>query len=151
MSGKGAVRTERDSMGELEVPADALWAAQTQRAVQNFPISGRTLPAAFIQAVGLIKTGTVISIGRTYESGMPLFGSRVFAVRGTELREERQRWIDGLEGICAIAGSACASGKPSNRWRSSMPRTSSCRCRAAGGCAPIWRCLPPAVSRIPTS
>ncbi len=55
MSGKGAVRTERDSMGELEVPADALWAAQTQRAVENFPISGRPMPAAFIRAVGLIK------------------------------------------------------------------------------------------------
>ena len=34
-------RIERDSMGELKVPADALWGAQTQRAVQNFPISGR--------------------------------------------------------------------------------------------------------------
>ena len=33
-------RTERDSMGELKVPADALWGAQTQRAVENFPISG---------------------------------------------------------------------------------------------------------------
>ncbi len=48
-------RTERDSMGELQVPADALWAAQTQRAVQNFPISGRPMPRAFIRAVALIK------------------------------------------------------------------------------------------------
>jgi fumarate hydratase, class II len=48
-------RTERDSMGELQVPADALWGAQTQRAVQNFPISGLTLPRAFIAALGLIK------------------------------------------------------------------------------------------------
>jgi fumarate hydratase class II len=48
-------RTERDSMGELKVPADALWGAQTQRAVNNFPISGRPLPAAFIRALGLIK------------------------------------------------------------------------------------------------
>jgi len=50
-----AFRTERDSMGELKVPADALWGAQTQRAVNNFPISGRPLPAAFIRALGLIK------------------------------------------------------------------------------------------------
>jgi fumarate hydratase, class II len=48
-------RTERDSMGELKVPADALWGAQTQRAVQNFPISGLTLPRTFIAALALVK------------------------------------------------------------------------------------------------
>jgi fumarate hydratase class II len=48
-------RTERDSMGELQVPADALWGAQTQRAVNNFPISGIPLPARFVRALGLIK------------------------------------------------------------------------------------------------
>lgn len=48
-------RIERDSMGELEVPADALWGAQTQRAVQNFPLSGLRMPRAFIRALGLIK------------------------------------------------------------------------------------------------
>jgi fumarate hydratase, class II len=48
-------RTERDSMGELKVPADALWGAQTQRAVQNFPISGLPLPRAFVAALALVK------------------------------------------------------------------------------------------------
>jgi len=48
-------RTEHDSMGELQVPIDALWGAQTQRAVNNFPISGKPMPAAFIRALGLIK------------------------------------------------------------------------------------------------
>ncbi len=48
-------RTERDSMGELQVPRDALYAAQTQRAVNNFPISGLPMPRAFIRALGLIK------------------------------------------------------------------------------------------------
>ncbi len=48
-------RMEKDSMGELKVPAAALWGAQTQRAVQNFPISGMTMPAEFIRALGLIK------------------------------------------------------------------------------------------------
>jgi fumarate hydratase class II len=48
-------RIERDSMGELRVPADALYGAQTQRAVQNFPISGLTMPREFIRALGLIK------------------------------------------------------------------------------------------------
>ena len=51
----GASRTEHDSMGELQVPAAALWGAQTQRAVQNFPISGRPMPRGFIRALGLIK------------------------------------------------------------------------------------------------
>ncbi len=48
-------RIERDSMGELKVPAEALYGAQTQRAVQNFPISGLKMPREFIRAVGLIK------------------------------------------------------------------------------------------------
>ncbi len=49
------VRIERDSMGELKVPAEALWGAQTQRAVENFPISNLRMPRAFIRALGLIK------------------------------------------------------------------------------------------------
>ncbi len=48
-------RTEHDSMGELQVPADALWGAQTQRAVQNFPVSGQRMPRGFIRALGLVK------------------------------------------------------------------------------------------------
>ena len=48
-------RVEHDSMGEIKVPADALWGAQTQRAVDNFSISGRPMPRAFIRALGLIK------------------------------------------------------------------------------------------------
>ncbi|RAP57955.1 class II fumarate hydratase [Oleiagrimonas sp. MCCC 1A03011] len=48
-------RTEHDSMGELQVPANALWGAQTQRAVDNFPVSGLRMPREFIRALGLIK------------------------------------------------------------------------------------------------
>ena len=48
-------RIEHDSMGELEVPADALWGASTQRAVLNFPISGQPMPREFIRALGLVK------------------------------------------------------------------------------------------------
>ena len=48
-------KTVHDSMGELQVPANALYGAQTQRAVNNFPISGLPMPPRFIQAVGLIK------------------------------------------------------------------------------------------------
>jgi fumarate hydratase, class II len=48
-------RIERDSLGELTLPAEALWGAQTQRAVNNFGLSGRPLPPAFIHALGLVK------------------------------------------------------------------------------------------------
>jgi fumarate hydratase class II len=48
-------RVEHDSMGALDVPASALWGAQTQRAIQNFPPSGLRMPRAFIRALGLIK------------------------------------------------------------------------------------------------
>jgi fumarate hydratase class II len=48
-------RVEHDSMGPLDVPAHALWGAQTQRAIQNFPPSGLRMPRAFIRALALIK------------------------------------------------------------------------------------------------
>ncbi|MEM9366072.1 MAG: class II fumarate hydratase [Planctomycetota bacterium] len=48
-------RTERDSMGEVQVPAQAYYGAQTQRAVENFPVSGWRLPAAMISAMGRVK------------------------------------------------------------------------------------------------
>src|SRR5258708_29576629 len=48
-------RVERDSLGSLDVPGEALWGAQTQRAIQNFPASGLRMPRAFIEALALIK------------------------------------------------------------------------------------------------
>ena len=48
-------RTESDSMGELQVPEDASYGAQTQRAIQNFPVSGLCMPRAFLSALGLVK------------------------------------------------------------------------------------------------
>ncbi len=53
-------RTERDSMGLVEVPVDALWGAQTQRAVENFPISGLPFPRTFLRALGLIKAAAAV-------------------------------------------------------------------------------------------
>src|SRR5690606_32533241 len=49
------MRTERDSMGDMQVPDEALYGASTQRAVLNFPISGRPMPPAFIHGLGLVK------------------------------------------------------------------------------------------------
>ncbi len=48
-------RTEQDSLGEMRVPADAYWGAQTQRAVENFPISGLTFGRRFVRALGVVK------------------------------------------------------------------------------------------------
>ncbi len=48
-------RIEKDSLGEVKVPVDALYGAQTQRAVENFPVSGIRFPRVFIRALGLIK------------------------------------------------------------------------------------------------
>jgi fumarate hydratase class II len=53
--GMTETRIERDTMGEVVLPARALYGAQTQRAVENFPISGQPLPAEFIRALGLVK------------------------------------------------------------------------------------------------
>ena len=50
-----ATRTEKDSLGEIAVPESALYGAQTQRAVNNFPVSGRSLPNDFILAIAYIK------------------------------------------------------------------------------------------------
>ncbi|HEY0662642.1 MAG TPA: class II fumarate hydratase [Lysobacter sp.] len=79
---KSSYRIERDSMGELQVPADALWGAQTQRAVQNFPISGVPLPRDFIRALGLIKAAAAEVNG-----GFGLLGKgAAAAIRGAALQ-----------------------------------------------------------------
>ncbi|MHC4847529.1 MAG: class II fumarate hydratase [Planctomycetota bacterium] len=54
-------RTERDSMGEMRVPENALYGATTQRAVENFPISGKPLPRAYLRAAGLIKEACAVA------------------------------------------------------------------------------------------
>jgi fumarate hydratase, class II len=74
-------RVERDSMGETRVPADALWGAQTQRAVQNFPISGIRMPRGFIRALGLVKWAAA---GANLELG-DLDRVRAFAIQRAAL------------------------------------------------------------------
>ncbi|MFN3477435.1 MAG: lyase family protein, partial [Candidatus Methylomirabilales bacterium] len=56
-------RIEKDPMGEVKVPADAYYGAQTQRAVENFPISSRRFPRRFIRALGMIK-GAAAQVNR---------------------------------------------------------------------------------------
>ncbi|MDX6368381.1 MAG: fumarate hydratase, class, partial [Nocardioidaceae bacterium] len=61
MSQESRTRVEHDSMGDVEVPAAALWRAQTQRAVDNFPISGRPLDAPLVHALARIKAAAARS------------------------------------------------------------------------------------------
>ncbi len=56
-------RTEHDSMGEVQVPRDALWRAQTQRAVENFPISGTPIEPRLIHAIGHVKAAAAVTNG----------------------------------------------------------------------------------------
>src|SRR3954463_1223563 len=57
----GGSRTERDSMGEMAVPAQAYYGAQTARAVENFPISNLRFSRSFIRALGLIKKQAAVT------------------------------------------------------------------------------------------
>jgi fumarate hydratase class II len=77
-------RTEHDSMGDVQVPAQAYYGAQTQRAVENFPISGWTLPPALIHALGRIKWAAAVAncdVGKLTGSGKhPLSDEQVDAL-----------------------------------------------------------------------
>ncbi len=77
-------RIERDSMGEVQVPADAYYGAQTQRAVENFPISGWPLPPALIHAMGWVKYACAVAnrdLGKLTGSGKnPLNDQQVEAL-----------------------------------------------------------------------
>lgn len=57
-------RTEHDSMGEVQVPRDALWRAQTRRAVENFPISGTPIEPALVHAIGEVKAAAALVNGQ---------------------------------------------------------------------------------------
>ncbi|MCO7230054.1 class II fumarate hydratase [Halomonas sp. CnH100-B] len=79
-------RIERDSMGELEVPATALYGAQTQRAINNFPVSGTPVPVAFVHAVARIKLAAARS---NHQLGL------LDAERAQAIEKAAQAVIDG--------------------------------------------------------
>ena len=64
MARRSGFRIEHDSMGELQVPAGALWGAQTQRALDNFRISGRPMPPGFVRALAQVKAAAAVVNGR---------------------------------------------------------------------------------------
>src|SRR6266571_5206455 len=65
-------RIEKDFLGELKVPKDAYWGAQTQRAIENFPISGIRFGRRFIYALGLIKKAAEETMEGKLDSQFPL-------------------------------------------------------------------------------
>jgi fumarate hydratase class II len=83
-------RIERDSMGEMRVPAEALYAAQTQRAVENFPISGQRFPRVFLRALGLVKAAAA---GVNLELGL-LDERRARAIEQAAQEVVEGRWDD---------------------------------------------------------
>jgi fumarate hydratase, class II len=100
------MRIERDSMGEMPVPDDALYGASTARAVLNFPISGRPMPAAFIHGMGLVKAACAIANG---ELGL-------LSIEKSELIQRvAQEIVDGkLDGHFPVDVFQTGSGTSSN-------------------------------------
>jgi fumarate hydratase, class II len=107
-------RTEVDTMGEVQVPANAYYSAQTQRAVENFPISGWQLPVPLIRSMGRVKLACAIAnndLGKLTSSGKnPLNGEQVRAMYAA-----CQEVIDGkMDGEFPIDVFQTGSGTSSN-------------------------------------
>lgn len=89
-------RIEHDSMGDVNVPAQAYYGAQTQRAVENFPISGWTLPSPLIRAMGLVKYAAGVAnrdLGKLTQSGKNRLSDQQVAAMLQACREVSEgRW-----------------------------------------------------------
>jgi fumarate hydratase, class II len=103
-------RIEHDSMGEVHVPAAAKWRAQTQRAVENFPISGRGLEPAHIAALGWIKAACA-KVNAGYDVLDPELAE---AVREAALEVARGRWDDQFPVDVFQTGSGTSSNMNAN-------------------------------------
>jgi fumarate hydratase class II len=103
-------RVERDSMGELKVPANAMWGAQTQRAVNNFPISGLPMPSAFIRALGLVKWAAA---GANQSLGL-LPANVASAIQGAALEIADGKYLDQFPIDVFQTGSGTSSNMNAN-------------------------------------
>jgi fumarate hydratase class II len=91
-------RTEHDSMGDVQVPARAYYSAQTQRAVENFPISGWLLPPPLIHALGLVKLAAALAnrdLGKLTETGKNKLGAEQVEALLSACREVADGKLDG--------------------------------------------------------
>jgi len=92
-------RIEHDTMGEVRVPADALYRAQTQRAVENFPISGQTLESAHIRALALVKKAAATA----NEELQVLDAERAQAIREAESTSTDAEASAKIEAVTPVA------------------------------------------------
>ncbi|MDP7661341.1 MAG: lyase family protein, partial [Gammaproteobacteria bacterium] len=103
-------RIEQDSMGELQVPEKALWGAQTQRAVQNFPISGLSMPRGFIRALGLIKWAAA---GANAELGL-MSSNKASVIQGVALQVAEGKYDEHFPIDVFQTGSGTSSNMNAN-------------------------------------
>ncbi|WP_130796373.1 class II fumarate hydratase [Streptomyces otsuchiensis] len=106
----GGFRVERDSMGEVRVPADAKWRAQTQRAVENFPVSGRRLDPAHIEALARVKAAAAVV---NAELGV-LDAARAEAIASAAAEVVEGRWDDQFPVDVFQTGSGTSSNMNMN-------------------------------------
>src|SRR5690606_1718601 len=103
-------RVEHDSMGEVKVPVEAKWRAQTQRAVENFPISGQGLEAAHIAALGHIKAAAA-----TVNAELGVIKADVAAaIREAALEVAEGKWNDHFPVDVFQTGSGTSSNMNTN-------------------------------------
>src|SRR5690349_13883691 len=91
-------RIEKDSMGEVQVPAQAYYGAQTQRAVENFPISGWNLPVPLIRALGLVKLAAATAnrdLGKLTKTGKNKLNDQQVEKLLAACREVAEGKLDG--------------------------------------------------------
>ncbi len=91
----GPFRIEQDPMGQVQVPSEAYWGAQTQRAVENFPISGRPLPPELIHALGLVKWAAAVvnrDLGRFRSAPRALSDSQIEALIQAAWEVAQGKW-----------------------------------------------------------
>jgi fumarate hydratase class II len=113
-----APRVEHDSMGALDVPTTALWGAQTQRAIQNFPPSGLRMPRAFVRALGLIKYAAAGANWELGDLGEPL----ALAVQAAALDVADGRYDDQFPVDVFQTGSGTSSNMNANEVIATLAR-----------------------------
>ncbi|TMB56034.1 MAG: class II fumarate hydratase, partial [Chloroflexi bacterium] len=116
MSPEDETRVEHDSMGEVQVPADARWGATTQRAVENFPISGQPIDAELIHALGLIKAAAA-NVNATL--GV-LDGETSVAIRAAAQEVADGRWDEQFPIDVFQTGSGTSSNMNANEVIASL-------------------------------
>jgi len=103
-------RVERDSFGEINIPATMLYGAQTQRAVENFPVSGIRFPRVFIRALGLIKA---VAAGVNAQLGL-LGPEKARAIQGAALEVAEGNWDEHFPLDIFQTGSATSTNMNAN-------------------------------------